>query len=233
MSTRREQRQSYEPPPSSEVSVECESELTVFKVLIIGDTNVGKTALLRRFCDGDYPTTFISTVGIDYKTRVISLDEESVKLQIWDTAGQERFRTLTNAYFRGAAGAVLLYDITSRPTFSNVVGWMDSVMEHGAQNIRLAVVGNKLDLDDDREVSIDEGKKLADNFDCLFFESSAKEGTNCNTIFTQLAQEIKSAQEVSQTNGSHDDSALSRDPGWVQPKKDSRPPSSSSSSSCC
>lgn len=169
---------------------------TTYKILIIGDSNVGKTSLLNRYCDDSFPSsTLIATVGIDYKTKLIDLDNETVKLQIWDTAGQERFRTLTNAYFRGACGAVLLYDITSRDTFSNVAGWMESIEEHGSSNICVAVVGHKADLEEERTVTTDEGRKLAENYDSLFFEVSAKINLKCEETFSRLAARIKIEKE--------------------------------------
>jgi GTPase SAR1 family protein len=114
-----------------------------------------------------------------------------------DTAGQERFRTLTNAYFRGAAGAVLMYDITSRSSFTNVLSWMESISEHGSPLIKIALVGHKIDLEDDRQVSVEEGQKLAETYNCLFFESSSRAGKNCAKVFNMLAQEIKKAKDES------------------------------------
>lgn len=173
---------------------------TTYKVLIIGDTSVGKTALLNRFSDGSFHPSLVSTVGIDNKNKVISLEDEDIKLQIWDTAGQERFRTLTNAYFRGADGALLLYDISKRETYLNVADWMESVHTH-ATGIQVVIVGHKCDLEDQRSVSREEGEKLAENYNCQFVEVSAKAGINCTKVFIQLAERIKETKEFEAIHG--------------------------------
>lgn len=169
---------------------------TIYKLLIIGDSNVGKTTLLTRFCEGRYQSNFMSTVGIDYKTKIITVDDERVKLQIWDTAGQERFRTLTNAYFRGAAGALLLYDITSRSSFVNCTTWMESVSQHASPNICVVIVGHKCDAEEDRVVTTSEGLNLAEHYEALFFEASSKASHNVSKVFIRLAHQVKQTQET-------------------------------------
>jgi small GTP-binding protein len=160
-----------------------------FKVLMIGDSSVGKTASLARFAEDTFPHSFISTVGIDYKQRVLDVDGVKVRLSIWDTAGQERFRTLTNAYYRGAHGVVIMYDITNRSSFLNVPGWITDTREYGSANTKMVLVGNKVDRPD-RDVPQEDGEKLAKVHRLRFFETSALEGTNCDAVFEVLSREM-------------------------------------------
>ena len=127
--------------------------------------------------------------GIDYKQRNLEINGKHLRLSIWDTAGQERFRTLTNAYYRGAHGVVVMYDITNRPTFLNVPGWIDDAREYGSANTQIVLVGNKKDRED-REVSAEEGHKLARMHRVKFYETSALTGENCDAVFETLAKEM-------------------------------------------
>ncbi|XP_036295658.1 ras-related protein Rab-8B isoform X2 [Pipistrellus kuhlii] len=131
----------------------------LFKLLLIGDSGVGKTCLLFRFSEDAFNTTFISTIGIDFKIRTIELDGKKIKLQIWDTAGQERFRTITTAYYRGAMGIMLVYDITNEKSFDNIKNWIRNIEEHASLDVERMILGNKCDMNDKRQVSKERGEK--------------------------------------------------------------------------
>lgn len=137
-------------------SVACSDYL--FKLLLIGDSGVGKSCLLLRFADDTYTESFISTIGVDFKIRTIDLEGKTVKLQIWDTAGQERFRTITSSYYRGAHGIIVVYDITDAESFSNVRMWLKEVERYGSEGVCKLLVGNKSDLANRRAVEYASGK---------------------------------------------------------------------------
>ncbi|XP_037623674.1 ras-related protein Rab-8B-like [Sebastes umbrosus] len=162
----------------------------LFKLLLIGDSGVGKTCLLFRFSEDSFNTTFISTIGIDFKIRTIELDGKRVKLQIWDTAGQERFRTITTAYYRGAMGIMLVYDISNEKSFENIKNWIRNIEEHASSDVEKMVLGNKCDMTDRRQVSKDRGEKLAIDYGVKFLETSAKSGINVEEAFYNMGRDI-------------------------------------------
>lgn len=163
-----------------------------FKVMLVGDSGVGKTCLLVRFKDGAFLAgSFISTVGIDFRNKVLSLDAVKVKLQIWDTAGQERFRSVTHAYYRDAHALLLLYDVTNKASFDNIRAWLTEVHEYAQQDVVVMLLGNKADSAHDRAVKREEGEKLAKEFGVPFMETSAKSGLNVDLAFTAVARELK------------------------------------------
>ncbi|KAL2611494.1 hypothetical protein R1flu_023186 [Riccia fluitans] len=170
------------------------------KLLLIGDSGVGKSCLLLRFCDDSFATSFITTIGIDFKVRTIDVDGKKVRLQIWDTAGQERFRTITTAYYRGAMGILLVYDITDSSTFQNVRNWIGSITEYAAENVNVVLVGNKSDMEESkRQVTREQGQALADEYKIKFFEASAKTKHNVEEVFESIARDIKKRLEESTT----------------------------------
>ncbi|CAG5957993.1 ras-related protein Rab-8B [Menidia menidia] len=162
----------------------------LFKLLLIGDSGVGKTCLLFRFSEDSFNTTFISTIGIDFKIRTIELDGKRVKLQIWDTAGQERFRTITTAYYRGAMGIMLVYDICNEKSFDNIKNWIRNIEEHASSDVEKMILGNKCDMSDRRQVSKDRGEKLAIDYGVKFLETSAKSGLNVEEAFYTMGRDI-------------------------------------------
>jgi len=163
----------------------------LFKLLLIGDSGVGKTCVLFRFSEDAFNSTFISTIGIDFKIRTIDLDGKKIKLQIWDTAGQERFRTITTAYYRGAMGIMLVYDITNEKSFDNIRNWIRNIEEHAAADVEKMVLGNKCDMNEKRQVSCDRGEGLAREYNVKFMETSAKTSINVEEAFISLARDIK------------------------------------------
>ena len=167
-------------------------EDTVYKVLLLGDSSVGKTCFLLRYCDRTFQEAHLSTIGLDYRLKTMTLkNNKNIKLQIWDTAGQDRFRALTKNYYKGANGIILIYDISTTQTFENVKVWINQIKEEANANVIIYLVGNKIDLPKDkRTVTEEEGQKLADEYKFLFKEASAKEGTNVNEIFQELVEKI-------------------------------------------
>ncbi|KAK5804298.1 hypothetical protein PVK06_031947 [Gossypium arboreum] len=153
---------------------------------------VGKSCLLLRFSDGSFTTSFITTIGIDFKIRTIELDGKRIKLQIWDTAGQERFRTITTAYYRGAMGILLVYDVTDESSFNNIRNWIRNIEQHASDNVNKILVGNKADMDESkRAVPTSKGQALADEYGIKFFETSAKTNLNVEEVFFSIARDIK------------------------------------------
>lgn len=163
----------------------------LIKLLLIGDSGVGKSCLLLRYSDDSFTSSFITTIGIDFKIKSILCGDSKVKLQIWDTAGQERFRTITTAYYRGAMGILLVYDVSDEESFTNVRNWMRQIDQNAAENVNRILIGNKADVDPtERKVSSDRGKALAAEYGIKFFETSAKLNTNVDESFMSIAKDI-------------------------------------------
>ncbi|XP_012530635.1 ras-related protein Rab-8A isoform X1 [Monomorium pharaonis] len=167
----------------------------LFKLLLIGDSGVGKTCVLFRFSEDAFNTTFISTIGIDFKIRTIELDGKKIKLQIWDTAGQERFRTITTAYYRGAMGIMLVYDVTNEKSFENIKNWIRNIEENASADVEKMLLGNKCELTDKRQVTKERGEQLAVEYGIKFMETSAKSSINVEEAFYTLARDIKAKME--------------------------------------
>ncbi|GLT65069.1 hypothetical protein SLA2020_375210 [Shorea laevis] len=164
----------------------------LIKLLLIGDSSVGKSCLLLRFSDASCTTNPISTIVIDYKVKTIELDGKRIKLQIWDTAGQERFRTMTTAYYRGATGILLVYDVTHESSFNNIKYWIRNIEQHASDNVNKILVGNKADMDESkRAVPPAKGQALADEYGIKFFETSAKTNLNVEEVFFSIARDVK------------------------------------------
>ncbi|CAJ0938006.1 unnamed protein product, partial [Mesorhabditis belari] len=165
-----------------------------FTVMLLGDSCTGKTCLLIRFKDGTFlNNNFISTVGIDYRNKLVQIDQSKVKLQIWDTAGQERFRSVTSSYYRDADALLLVFDVTSRQSFENIRSWLSQIKEHAKESVQLTIVGNKSDLSGQRKVKIEEGRQLAASYSIPYIETSAKTGHNVDLAFNDLARRLVSS----------------------------------------
>ncbi|KAH7934893.1 hypothetical protein HPB52_001876 [Rhipicephalus sanguineus] len=162
----------------------------MFKILIIGNSSVGKTSFLFRYADDSFTSAFVSTVGIDFKVKTVFRHDKRVKLQIWDTAGQERYRTITTAYYRGAMGFILMYDVTNEESFNSVQDWVTQIKTYSWDNAQVILVGNKCDMEDERVVSAERGRQLADQLGLEFFETSAKENVNVKAVFERLVDII-------------------------------------------
>lgn len=171
------------------------------KLLMIGDSGVGKTCLLLRYANDSFSPTFITTIGIDFKIKNIQLDGKRIKLQIWDTAGQERFRTITTSYFRGAQGILLVYDVTDRQTFTSIRNWVAQIQMHADVNVNKILIGNKCDMNDQRAVTTAEGEALANEYNIHFFETSAKQDLNVEKAFITIATDVKDRMIVEGASG--------------------------------
>ncbi|KAJ6955090.1 hypothetical protein NC652_006509 [Populus alba x Populus x berolinensis] len=163
----------------------------LFKLLLIGDSGVGKSCLLLRFADDSYIESYISTIGVDFKIRTVEQDGKTIKLQIWDTAGQERFRTITSSYYRGAHGIIVVYDVTDQESFNNVKQWLNEIDRYASDNVNKLLVGNKSDLTANKVVSYETAKAFADEIGIPFMETSAKDATNVEQAFMAMAAAIK------------------------------------------
>uniref|UniRef100_A0A667YHT5 Ras-related protein Rab-3 n=2 Tax=Euacanthomorphacea TaxID=123369 RepID=A0A667YHT5_9TELE len=162
----------------------------MFKILIIGNSSVGKTSFLFRYADDSFTPAFVSTVGIDFKVKTIYRNDKRIKLQIWDTAGQERYRTITTAYYRGAMGFILMYDITNEESFNAVQDWSTQIKTYSWDNAQVLLVGNKCDMEDERVVAGERGRQLSEHLGFEFFEASAKDNINVKQTFERLVDII-------------------------------------------
>ena len=177
----------------------------LFKLLLIGDSGVGKSCLLLRFADDAYTESYISTIGVDFKIRTIEVDGKTVKLQMWDTAGQERFRTITSSYYRGAHGIVVVYDITDAKSFENVGTWLKEIDRYGSDCVTRLLAGNKCDLASRRAVSTDDARAFAESMGMELIETSAKNNLHVELLFTTIAAMIKNrvtARVIDERTGS-------------------------------
>ena len=175
----------------------------LFKLLLIGDSGVGKSCLLLRFADDTYTESYISTIGVDFKIRTIELDGKCIKLQIWDTAGQERFRTITSSYYRGAHGIIIVYDITDKDSYNNVKQWLNEIERYANESVNKLLVGNKADLEEKRMVQTDTAKEYAASSDINFLETSAKEKMNVERSFMKIAAQIMERMNAEGLQGSN------------------------------
>ncbi|KAI9218090.1 small GTP-binding protein [Blastocladiella britannica] len=196
----------------------------LFKLLLIGDSGVGKSCLLLRFADDTYTESYISTIGVDFKIRTIELEGKTVKLQIWDTAGQERFRTITSTYYRGAHGIIVVYDVTDKDTFADVKTWLQEIDRYAVDGVNKLLVGNKSDLVGKKVVDYNEAKEFADSVKIPFLETSAKSATNVEQAFITMAKQIKDRMG-SQAAAQQNKSTVNIKPG--------EPVQQQSSSGCC
>lgn len=165
-------------------------ETYLFKVVIIGDSAVGKSNLLSRFARNEFDPNSKATIGVEFQTQSTMIDGKEIKAQLWDTAGQERFRAVTSAYYRGAVGALVVYDITRRSTFDSLQRWLRELNTHSDTAAAKILVGNKCDLENIRAVSVEEGKALAEAEGLFFIETSALDSTNVKTAFEIVIKEI-------------------------------------------
>lgn len=163
----------------------------LLKMLLVGDSGVGKSAVMTRYSDNNFVDRSIPTIGVDFKIQTTCLNGKIYKLQIWDTAGQERFRTITSSYYRGAHGIIIVYDVSNEESFNNVVRWIEECKKHSHENAKIILVGNKTDVKPTvRQVSYNAGQEFAKSQGYRFVETSARTGTGVETVFNELINDI-------------------------------------------
>eukprot|EP01017_Pseudomicrothorax_dubius_P009510 TRINITY_DN1323_c0_g1_i4.p1 TRINITY_DN1323_c0_g1~~TRINITY_DN1323_c0_g1_i4.p1 ORF type:complete len:253 (+),score=44.26 TRINITY_DN1323_c0_g1_i4:74-760(+) len=169
----------------------------LFKLVIIGNSGVGKSSLLLRFADDAFSDTYLTTIGVDFRFRTLNIDGKNVKLQIWDTAGQERFRTITNAYYKGADGIVIVYDVTNQSSFDDIEKyWINEVESFGEKDVELILIGNKNDLSSDKIVPTELAEEYAKARKMMFFEASAKTAEHVNLAFLEISKKLMAKKPV-------------------------------------
>ena len=174
----------------------------LYKILLLGDSSVGKTCFLLRYTENTFQEIHMSTIGLDYKLKNVQMEDgKMVKIQIWDTAGQDRFRSITKNYYKGAHGIILLYDVTNKNSFNNVRNWIGQIKEEVSEKVSIILVGNKVDDEEHRVVKTEEGEKIANEFKLMFFECSAKSGINIDTTFNELIKKTVENYSKIKENG--------------------------------
>ncbi len=162
----------------------------LFKLIIVGDTNVGKTNIMSKYIKDQFNITSKSTIGVEFGTKILEIDNKKVKAQIWDTAGQERYKSITSAYYKGAKGAFIVYDITNKSTFESVDKWIKDLNSYGDKNLTMLLIGNKSDLEVKRIINKEEGEEKAKSFELGFIETSAYNGDNIDQAFDIMLKEV-------------------------------------------
>ena len=162
----------------------------LMKLILVGDSGVGKTNILSKYLKNDFDPDSKATVGVEFGTKNIEIDNKRIKVQIWDTAGQERYKSITSTYYKGAKGAFIVYDITRKSTFDNIDKWIGDLKNNGDENMIVYLVGNKSDLNDMREVRKDEAMTKSEKFNIAFSETSALYGDNIHKIFQDLMEKV-------------------------------------------
>jgi len=168
-----------------------EQEPPLYKLLLLGDSTVGKTCFLLRYTDDTFLDMHMATIGLDYRLKTLILDDHKiVKIQLWDTAGQDKFRAITRNYYKGARGIILIYDVTNVKSYENIKKWINEIKEEISEKVSIVLIANKIDNIAERKISKEQGEKLAKDYDVAFFESSAKTGQGVNESVLYLVQKI-------------------------------------------
>lgn len=204
----------------------------LFKLLIIGDSGVGKSSLLVRFADNTFSGNYITTIGVDFKIRTININGERVKLQIWDTAGQERFRTITATYYRGTHGVIVVYDVTSGESFANVKRWLHEI-DQNCDVVNRILVGNKNDDPDRKVVLTEDAKRFSEQMGINLFETSAKDGINVEEMFHCITELVlKSKRDRNDSNLSGNSSSNQGGGIKIHGRRPGQKPAKNKSSCC-
>jgi len=172
----------------------------LFKLILVGDSYVGKTNILSKYIKNEFNLSTKSTVGVEFGTKILKIEDKIIKAQIWDTAGQERYKSITSTYYKGAKGAFIVYDITNRLTFESVDKWIQDLNLNSDKNITLLLIGNKKDLADKRDVTTEEGEEKAKSFGLAFLETSALTGENIDKVFDNMLKEVYTKLNIEKKN---------------------------------
>ena len=196
----------------------------MFRYIIVGDSNVGKSCLLLQFTDNKFRQNHEATIGVEFGGKTLEIKNKNVKIQIWDTAGQEVYQAITRGYYKGATGAFVVYDITRKETFEHVEKWLEDVRTNASKDIQVILIGNKKDLENERVVSFDDGSSLAEKHNILFLETSAKTAFNVQEAFIKSAEKIlegilKSGVDPNKTNQNVKISSEDDDDDEIREKK--------------
>ena len=162
----------------------------LLKYIVIGSPYVGKSKILERFVRNSFNDNYLVTVAVEFGEKNIEIEDKIIRIQLWDTAGQENFKSITRAYYKNCACAIIVYDITSEDSFNDITNWIEDCINYSPKTVLMALIGNKCDLENNRKVSIEKGKELADKHKIFFYETSAKEGTNIKEIFEKTGEKI-------------------------------------------
>lgn len=174
---------------------DCRSNTTTIKILLIGNSSVGKTLITQKFLNNEFIDSTVSTIGVDLQNKKMEIDGNLVKFLLWDTAGEERIKTMTFPYYRGCDVILIIFDVTSMDSFNNTKTWLEYTHKFARKNVMLVLVGNKIDKDDERVVNYEQGHSLADENDMKYFEISAEKVINLNEMFEQIAKEYMAVHE--------------------------------------
>ncbi|CAG9467229.1 unnamed protein product [Pedinophyceae sp. YPF-701] len=180
------------------------SPMSKYKLVFLGDQSVGKTGIITRFMYDKFDSAYQATIGIDFLSKTMYLEDRTVRLQLWDTAGQERFRSLIPSYIRDSSVAVVVYDISSKQSFLNTTRWVEEVRAERGSDVLVVLVGNKTDLMDSRQVTGEEGEARAKELGAMFLETSAKAGFNIKALFRKIAAALPGAEGSADAGGSRD-----------------------------
>ena len=170
---------------------DSEDDYHLFKILLLGDSAVGKSCLLLRYCENSFQESHLTTIGLDFRLKTVNFeDKRKIKVQIWDTAGEDRFRAITRNYYRGANGIILMYDVTDQKSFEHIRDWVEKIKEDAVEEIIIYLVGNKIDLNNKRIITNEEGKKLAAEYNIKYYETSVKNSIGVEEVFLSLIKEM-------------------------------------------
>ena len=184
------------PDPVGESTIEENDYDTKLKIMCIGDSTVGKTSILRRYCKNEFSDKYATTIGIDFQIKNMIINNKRIRIQIWDTAGQERYRVIAKNYFNSSDGFVVIYDITNRNSFNNINNWISQINDIAVKTVKFVLFGNKCDLEKNRIVGENEGAEAAKTYSVPFYETSAKTGVNVNDGFEYLIHEILASENI-------------------------------------